>query len=469
MSAKSEISGARQQRLTSYLDRLTEVAGHADRAVPLRLYCTGLLLPGERKSVEPMAALLAPDNVRRMHQSLHHVVAEAAWSDEALLGCARDYALAAMTRTSPVAAWIVGDTGLPKKGTHSVGVARQYCGQTGKQDNCQVAVSLSVASWTASLPIAYRLYLPEAWANDSQRRQQARIPNDIVFQTKLEIALGQIRQAMADGIAQGTVLADPAYGNDTGFRQALVELGLQYVLGIQSTTTVWPPGTQPLPAPGYSGRGRPANRVRRDPEHAPTSVKQLALALGPKAWKTVTWREGTRHPLRSRFAAVRIRPAHRDHKLQQPREQEWLLIERHCGEAEPHKYWMSNRAENIRLPDLVALAKHRWIIERDYEELKQELGLDHFEGRGWRGFHHHATLCIAAYGFLVAEQSRFPPRPAAGILDYQSPNSRPTTSPEVRIRPERHNPHSIATLRIILARSLLLQLCRCPFCGVKRL
>jgi SRSO17 transposase len=409
MSAKSVTSGARQQRLTSYLDRLSEAAGHADRAVPLRLYCTGLLLPGERKSVEPMAARLAPDNVRRMHQSLHHVVADAAWSDDALLGCTRDYALAAMTKTSPVAAWIVDDTGLPKKGTHSVGVARQYCGQTGKQDNCQVAVSLSVATWTASLPVAYRLYLPEVWANDSQLRHRAKIPNNIVFQTKLEIALGQIRQAIADGIAQGTVLADPAYGNDTGFRQGVTELGLHYVLGIQSTTTVWPPGTQPLPAPKYSGRGRPAKRVRRDPEHAPVSAKQLALALPSQAWKTVTWREGTRHPLRSRFAAVRVRPAHRDHKLQQPRDLEWLLIEWPRDETEPRKYWLSNLAENMRLADLVALAKQRWIIERDYEELKQELGLGHFEGRGWRGFHHHATLSIAAYGFLVAERSRFFP------------------------------------------------------------
>jgi SRSO17 transposase len=234
MSAKSGTSGARQQRLTSYLDRLTEAAGHADRAVPLKLYCTGLLLPGERKSVEPMAARLAPENVRRIHQSLHHVVADAAWSDEALLGCTRDYALAAMTKTGPVAAWIVDDTGLPKKGTHSVGVARQYCGQTGKKDNCQVAVSLSVATWTASLPVAYRLYLPEQWVNDSQLRQQAKIPNEIAFQTKLQIALGQIRQAIADGIPQGTVLADPAYGNDTGFRQAVAKLQLSYVLGIQS-------------------------------------------------------------------------------------------------------------------------------------------------------------------------------------------------------------------------------------------
>jgi SRSO17 transposase len=430
MSAASRTLDVRQRRLVAYLDMLADAAGHADRAVPLRLYCTGLLLPGERKSVEPMAARLAPDNVRRMHQSLHHVVADAPWSDESVMGGAGEYALAAMTRTSPLVAWIVDDTGLPKKGIHSVGVARQYCGQTGKQDNCQVAVSLSVATWKASLPVAHRLYLPEAWANDPERRQQARIPKEVRFQTKLEIALGQMRQALADGIAPATVLADPAYGNDTGFREAVAGLELSYVLGVQSTTTVWPPGMEPLlPAPWRGGRGRPASRVRRDGEHAPLSAKQLAMALSAKAWKTVTWREGARRPLRSRFARVRVRCAHRDHKLHQPREREWLLIEWPCDEAEPRKYWLSNLDENIALRNLVALAKQRWIIERDYEELKQELGLGHFEGRGWRGFHHHATLCIAAYAFLVAERSRFSPSARAGHLGLPAPKLPPEFRP----------------------------------------
>ena len=225
------------------------------------------------------------------------------------------------------------------------------------------------------------------------------------------------------------MLADPAYGNDTSFRQAVAGLKLHYVLGVQSTTTLWPPGTQPLSAPRYSGRGRPASRLRRDAEHAPVSATQLALSLPAKAWKTVTWREGTRHPLRSRFAAVRIRAGHRDHKLHQPREEEWLLIEWPRGEAQPTKYWLSNLAENSRLRDLVALGKQRWIIERDYQELKQELGLGHFEGRGWRGFHHHATLSIAAYGFLVAERSRFPPSARAGYLGLSTPKLPPQFQP----------------------------------------
>jgi SRSO17 transposase len=430
MSATSKASDARQQRLTKYLDLLAAVAGHADRAVPISLYCTGLLLPGERKSVEPMAARLAPENVRRMHQSLHDVVADAPWSDEAVLERVRDQVLPAMAKVSPIVAWIVDDTGLPKNGTHSVGVARQYCGQTGKQDNCQVAVSLSVATWKASLPIAYRLYLPEAWANNQRLRQQAKIPAEISFQTKLEIALSQMRQALAGGVPPGTVLADPAYGNDTSFREAVAGLELSYVLGVQSTTTVWPPGTEPLPpVPWKGGRGRPANRLRRDAEHAPLSAKELALGLPPKAWKAVTWREGTRRPLRSRFARVRVRAAHRDHKLHQPREQEWLLMEWPGGEAEPSKYWMSNLAEKISLRNLVALAKQRWIIERDYQELKQELGLGHFEGRGWRGFHHHATLCIAAYGFLVAERCRFSPSAHSGHLGLSAPELPPDFRP----------------------------------------
>lgn len=412
----------RQRRLNAYLDELAEAAGHADRAVPMGLYCTGLLLPGERKSVEPMAARLAPDNVRRMHQSLHHLVSTAAWEDEVLLRRVRDSVLPAMTRKDAVVAWIVDDTGLPKKGSHSVGVVRQYCGQTGKQDNCQVAVSLSVATWQVSLPIAWRLYLPEIWAGDPERRNKAGVPEEVGFRTKLEIALDQIRQAIAEGLPQGTVLADPAYGNDTGFREALAAMELNYVVGVQSSTTVWPPGAGPLsPPPWKGGRGRPAHRLRRDAEHAPASAKQLVLSLPARAWKTVAWRQGSRRPLRSRFAAVRVRPAHRDHKLHQPRAEEWLLIEWPREEAEPRKYWLSNLPASIALRNLVALGKQRWIIERDYQELKQELGLGHFEGRGWRGFHHHATLAIAAYGFLVAERSRFSPAARAGHLGLSAP------------------------------------------------
>src|SRR3984957_14172864 len=384
MGSRLSAPGPQEKRFAAYMEGLAKAAGHEDRQEPLKNYCKGLLLPGERKSIEPMAARLDPDDVQPMRQSLHHLVAKAPWNDDALLEQVRNYVLPAMAKHGPVVAWIADDTGFPKKGKHSVGVARQYCGQAGKQDNCRVAVSLSMATWQASLPIAYRLYLPEAWANDVERREKVGVPAEIRFQTKLEIALEQIRGALADGVPRAPVLADPAYGNDTEFRSKLAELELSYVLGIQSTTTIWLPGSEPL-VPAPSGRGRPATRLRRDPEHPPLSAKQMALNLPAPVWRAVTWREGTRRPLRSRFARVRVRPAHRDHKLSRPRQPEWLLIEWPDGEPEPRKYWMSNLPEKVALRNLVALAKQRWIIERDYQELKQELGLGHFEGRGWGG------------------------------------------------------------------------------------
>jgi SRSO17 transposase len=403
------------------LDGLAKAAGHADRTAPLKNYCTGLLLPGERKSVEPMAARLAPDNVGRMHQSLHHLVADAPWSDEALLAEVRSRVLATLQRQGPVVAWIVDDTGFPKKGSHSVGVARQYCGQLGKQDNCRVAVSLSVATSNASLPIAYQLYLPESWTNDKQRRRKAGVPEQIEFQTKPQIAITQIRRAVEEDVPRGVVLADAGYGNDGQFRAALTELNLRYVVGAQSSTTVWAPGTEPLPAKPRSGRGRPPKLLRRDSQYKPVSMKQLAESLPQSAWKNVTWRQGVEHALRSRFAAVRLHPAHRDYWQAETHPEEWLLVEWPKDEAEPIKYWLSTLPPETKLKDLVRIAKHRWLIERDYEELKQELGLGHFEGRGWRGFHHHATLCIAAYGFLVAERSRFSPSARVGQLELPAP------------------------------------------------
>lgn len=411
------------------MDGLAKAAGHADREAPLKAYCTGLLLPGERKSVEPMAARVAPDNVRRAHQSLHHFVADAPWKDEAMLETVRGWVLPRMKENGPVVAWIVDDTGLVKKGKHSVGVARQYCGQVGKQENCQVAVSLSVTTAQASLPIAWRLYLPESWASDRERRKATGVPDEILFQTKPAIALAQIRRAVEQQVPTAPILADSAYGNDTRFREGITELGLPYVVGVHENMTVWPPGEVPRPKPRRKGRGRPPTRLHRDAQHQPVSVKQLALSLPRQAWKTVTWREGTRGELQARFAAVRVRPAHRDQKRSEPYPEEWLLIEWPAEEAEPTKYWLSTLPARTRRKALVSLAKHRWIIERDYQELKQELGLGHYEGRGWRGFHHHATLCIAAYGFLVAERSRFSPSARTGRLQLRPPRIPPDYQP----------------------------------------
>jgi SRSO17 transposase len=397
-----------------------------------------LLLPGERKSVEPMAARLAPEDCRRMHQSLHHLVADAPWNDEEMLAEVRRYVLPTMQRHGEVVAWIVDDTGFPKQGKHSVGVARQYCGQIGKHDNCQAAVSLSVSTWSSSLPIAWRLYLPEVWCQDSARCQQAGVPEGIEFQTKPEIALQQIRKAVEQEIAVGVVLADAGYGNGTPFRTALTQLGLTYMVGIESSTTVWEPGQQPLPAPPRKpGRGATPKRLQRDAGHQPVSVKQLALSLPSSAWKDITWRPGSQEALRSRFAAVRVRPAHRDEKRTVPRPEEWLLIEWPKKESEPTKYWLSTLPEKTPRKSLVKIAKHRWIIERDYEELKQELGLGHYEGRSWRGFHHHATLCIAAYGFLISERTRFSPSVRAGHVGLSAPELPPDFRPRGSPRPPR--------------------------------
>jgi SRSO17 transposase len=399
-----------EERFAAYLDAIAAVLRHSRRAAAARAYCTGLLLPGERKSIEPMAARLAPARVQAQHQSLHHVVAQAEWDDAALLRAVRERVLPAIERHGPVRYWIVDDTGFPKQGRHSVGVARQYCGQLGKRENCQVAVSLSVANDRASLPIAWRLYLPEAWAEDPGRRANAGVPQEIGFATKTAIALGQLRQAREEGVPVGIVLGDAGYGDETEFRIGVGELDLHYVLGLRSATTVWPPGEAPLPPAPRSGRGRPPTRLRRRPDHQPVSVKDLALGLPRRAWRTVTWREGNRAELSSRFAARRVRPAHRDTLRPEPWPEEWLLIEWPRGAEEPAKYWLSTLPPTTPLKALVHAAKARWVIERDHQELKQEIGLGHYEGRGWRGFHHHAGLSIAAYGFLVAERCLFPPR-----------------------------------------------------------
>jgi SRSO17 transposase len=398
-----------ESRFAAYVEGLARVIGHKDRIGPLRDYCTGLMLPCERKSVEPMAAVTAPARTAAQHQSLLHFVGEGGWSDERVLSKVREMVLPAIERQGPLEAWIIDDTGFPKQGRHSVGVARQYCGQLGKQDNCQVAVSLSLANRHASLPVAYQLYLPAEWATDRARRRKAGVPEHITFATKPEIALEQLRRACAAGLPRGVVLLDAGYGNNSELRADITALDLTYVAGILSTTTVWPPGTAPLPPKRWSGHGRPTTRLRRDARHQPVSVKELALGLSKRAWRIIEWREGTAEPLVSRFARVRVRVAHRDDQRAEPRPPEWLLIEWPKGEAEPTKYWLSTLTDTIAFDRLVDIAKLRWRIERDYQELKQEVGLGHFEGRGWRGFHHHATLCIAAYGFLISERETIPP------------------------------------------------------------
>jgi len=387
-------------RFEAYCAELVKALSHADRSQPARRYLKGLMLPGSRKSVEPMAARVCPKDVRSAHQSMHHLVADADWSDEALLATVANLVLPALTRGGDTCNWIIDDTGFPKKGTHSVGVARQYYGQAGKTDNCRVAVSLSLGAAAGSLPLSYRLYLPREWTDDPRRCLAAGVPSTITFATKNEIARAQIEAALQANVTRGTVLGDAAYGDDTALRDWLSEQNLVYALGVRPGTTVWWGEHQPVSAPEAGRRGKPKTHLTRDAQHQPISVLELAKALAPQCFRSVTWRQGTSAPLRSRFARVRVRAAHRD----LPRAEEWLVIEWPKGEAEPTRYWLSTHPKAMTFAALVNSIKARWRIERDYQELKQEFGLGHYEGRNWRGFHHHASLCIAAYGFLMRER-----------------------------------------------------------------
>ena len=390
-----------ESRFEAYCDAVVGALTHADRAQPARWYIKGLLLPGDRKSVEPMAARVQPDAVRPTHQSMHHLVADAPWSDAALMSVVARRVLPKLIGPDEPVWWIVDDTGFPKKGKHSVGVAHQYCGQSGKQDNCRVAVSLSIATHQGSLPVGYRLYLPQEWSGDAARRQKAGVPAEITFATKPALAMRQIEAALEAGYPRGVVLADAAYGDETAWREQLVGHGLTYAVAVRPGTTVWWGSHQPLPEATGEGRtDRPRQRLKRDSEHQPLAVAKLARALPSQAWRPVAWREGVAGPLASRFARVRVSAAHRD----QRRKEEWLVIEWPEGAQEPAHYWFSNLAKNVTWPSMVDTIMGRWRIERDYQELKQELGLGHYEGRNWRGFHHHATLCLAAYGFVVLER-----------------------------------------------------------------
>src|SRR6201993_3890394 len=375
-------------RFEMYVGELTSVIGHPERVRPLNDYCTGLLVTDGRRSVEPIAAMTAPAATSIQHQKLLHFVANSPWADKPMLAKVRELVLPAILRREPIQAWIIDDTSFPKSGSKSVGVHHQYCGQLGKQANCQVAVTLSVANHYASLPIGYRLYLPREWAKDKARRKKARIPKEISFTTKPEIALEQIGEATAAGGPRGAGLVGGGYGVNSQLRASITALGLTYAAAIIPTMMVR----------SVSARGELGKRI---------SVRSLALRLPKHTWRTITWREGTNKRLSSRFARVQVRTA--PIRGAASRTEETLLIEWPEGEPEPTKYWLSTLDKNISFRLLVDTAKMRWRVERDYQDLKQEVGLGHYEGRSWPGFHHHATLCIAIYGFLVSEREMIPP------------------------------------------------------------
>lgn len=361
-------------------------------------YFFGLLSDAERKSVEPMAAQSCggkdPLEVRRCHQNLVHFVGASAWDDHAVRYEAARYACEALVaRGEEVTTWVVDDTGFLKQGRHSVGVARQYTGSAGKVANCQVAVSLSVATGTEQLPLDVALYLPKPWAEDAARRAAAKVPREVVFQTKLQLALGLIERAVGAGIAGEVVLADCAYGEASSFRDTVKLLGLDYGVGVQKDFRVL--------------RLDARDRCRSGPQR----VDELAALLGAKAFRRITWKQGSKAPLHSRFAFARIKAAHDDGATDpRRREAEWLVMEWPDGEEKPTTFFLTTLPRRQSKKQLVRTIKERWRTERVYEELKGELGFDHFEGRSWPGWHHHVSVALCGYAFVVAERARaFPP------------------------------------------------------------
>lgn len=401
-----------ERELREYVEVFVAGMGRRERKAAMRSYVTGLLLDGDRKSVEPMASRLvdSADEVEAMRQRLLDCVGKAAWSDDEVL---RRLTIKLDGELPGISALVVDDTGFPKKGRHSVGVMRQYSGTLGRTDNCQVATSLHLAGEGVSGCIGLTLYLPEEWTKDLERCKKAGVPEDLPFRRKWEISLAQIDKALAWGVRKHVVLADAGYGDVGEYRDGLTKRGLRYVVGISGTPVVWSPESKPRILPRRLGSRGPLSNRYRDDAHPPLPIAALATAL---TYRKVQWREGSRKvagkgSLRwqsSQFAAVRVRTAHLHLNGHPPGDEQWLLCERPT-EGKPPKYWLSSMPASTSLRALVANAKLRWRVERDYQELKQEVGLDHFEGRSWRGFHHHATLCAVAHGFLMVQRALFPP------------------------------------------------------------
>jgi SRSO17 transposase len=402
------------RELTRYLDELFEGMGRKERRRAMAWYVTGLLLDGDRKSIEPIASRLVddPSEIEAMRQRLQQCVSVSTWAEEDVW---RRLAAKVERELPEIEALVIDDTGFPKKGEHSVGVARQYSGTLGRVDNCQVAVSLHLASERGSACIAMRLYLPEPWASDAKRCAKACVPGDVTFEPKWKLSLAQLDAAKQWGIQKRVVLEDGAYGEVTAFREGLTERGLDYVVAIPGTIAVWAPGTGPLPptgtrAPGARGLLRTKYQTGSE---KPLPVLELAASLGVSACRVLTWREGSKGRQRSRFGRVRVRTAHHHMHGAAPGDEQWLLYEWPKDEPEPTKFWLSTLGADTATKRLIHLAKLRWRVERDYQELKQEVGLDHFEGRSWPGFHHHAALCAVAHGFLALRRALFPPEPDA--------------------------------------------------------
>lgn len=379
-------------RLETYLRDLLKPVGRGERRHWGSAYVRGLLLDGQRKSIEPMANRLPDGNVQAMQQ----FIGQSPWDP---MPIRRRLAERMSRELVPAHAWIVDDTGFPKKGDHSVGVARQYSGTLGKVGNCQIAVSLNLATDDSCVPLNFALYLPESWTNDPSRMKRAGVPEGAIFKTKWQLALDLIDEALSWDVPTGVIVSDIFYGKTNEFRQGLIDRELLYLVEVESRTIVFDQPDSAKPK-----KGRPKKDIAKDKAKT-LSVKEFAKTLPSWRFKTIRWREGSKGHMVSRFAACRVQPAHRMDGGDFPPRQ-WLLIQWPKDDSEPCKFWFSNLAPQAGLRRLVRLAKIRWRVEQNYQQQKEELGLDHYEGRGFIGWHHHVTMNMIAYGFLILEMLR---------------------------------------------------------------
>jgi SRSO17 transposase len=398
-------------RLEGFAAEVLESLPRKDQRARGQCYLRGLMLEGRRKSIEPMAARLG----REVHyQALHHFVAVSPWDWRPVRRRLAEQLVAELGPT----AWAVDDTGFPKDGEHSVGVQRQYCGTLGKTANCQLGVSVNAVTEQASCPLDWRLFLPESWEGDTTRRAACRVPGSVRHRPKWQLVLDMLDELEGWGLSPPVLVADAGYGEVGEFRQGLDDREIGYVVQVKADTSAYPEQARPTVAP-YTGRGR---RPQPRYHHKPASLKQLALAAGPSACVDLIWRRGSKGLQRSRFLCLRVRPAGVTPRRQAAARADgagwelpvrWLLVEWPVNKAEPVKYWLSNLPDDIPIVELVRLGKLRWRVEQDYRELKGALGLDHFEGRSWPGWHHHVTLVSVAHGFLTLERLRRPKQAAS--------------------------------------------------------
>lgn len=391
------------RELERFLSDMTDGMGRPERRRALSWYLTGLLLDGERKTLVSMAGRLVddPGEIEAMRQRLQQCISISDWADEAIR---RRIAKKLEHEIGPEA-FIVDDTGFPKKGRYSVGVARQYSGTLGRVDNCQLATSLHVATDNASGCIGMRLYLPEEWASDIKRRRSVGVPDDVVFKRKWQLAIELLDEALEWELKPRVTLADSGYGDSTEFRDALEERHCEYLVGISGNHTAWPPGSRPRAPERKPGQtGRPRSRYR-DGNREPKTLSELGKSLTFRQYKCSDGKGGRKS---GRFAFARVQLAERRAKGRPPSAEQWLIVEHRPGNNE-YKFYISNLPNTTTRSELVRFVKLRWRVERDYQEMKGHVGLDHFEGRTWRGFHHHVTLCAVAHAFLAIQRRLFPP------------------------------------------------------------